>query len=365
MLDEAAFHDALGELIKAAMALLIWGGRVAVISTHDGVENAFNELVQDCRAGKLPYSLHRITLDDALAEGLYKRICLTKGKTWTPELEAAWRQELIDFYRDDADEELFCVPKSSGGRYMSRALVESRMVDGPPVLRHYLKDDFAQLPDVHRHQQTEAWLDEYVAPLIRALDARSMSYYGMDFARSGDLSVIAPLVEDLGLKRRVPFMLELRNVPFRQQEQILFYIVDRLPRFIAGAMDARGNGQYLAEVAAQRYGSTRIRQVMLTENWYRDNFPKYKAALEDGELELPKDQDVLADHGLITVKNGTPKIPDNAHTKGSDGGQRHGDSAIALLMAWHANGLEVAPIEYESTGQVREAFAIDDYMGSY
>ncbi|MEM7399297.1 MAG: hypothetical protein AAF354_10175, partial [Pseudomonadota bacterium] len=33
VIDEAAFHDNLDELLKAAMALLIWGGKVRVIST--------------------------------------------------------------------------------------------------------------------------------------------------------------------------------------------------------------------------------------------------------------------------------------------------------------------------------------------
>jgi hypothetical protein len=46
-------------LIKAAMAMLIWGGSVAIISSHNGEDNAFNELVRDIRAGKLPYALHR------------------------------------------------------------------------------------------------------------------------------------------------------------------------------------------------------------------------------------------------------------------------------------------------------------------
>jgi phage FluMu gp28-like protein len=42
----------------------------------------------------------------------------------------------------------------------------------------------------------------------------------------------------------------MRNVPFDQQRQVLFYVVDHLPNFMAGANDARGNGQWLAEVAA-------------------------------------------------------------------------------------------------------------------
>ncbi|MCS5517039.1 hypothetical protein NWF32_25325 [Pseudomonas qingdaonensis] len=38
VIDEAAFHSDLAELLKAALALLIWGGEVHVISTHDGTE---------------------------------------------------------------------------------------------------------------------------------------------------------------------------------------------------------------------------------------------------------------------------------------------------------------------------------------
>lgn len=77
------------------------------------------------------------------------------------------------------------------------------------------------------------------------------------------------------LTRRTPFVVELNDIPFKQQEQILFYIIDKLSRFVGGAMDARGNGQYLAEQAALRYGS-RIEQVMLTTEWYRESMPKYK-----------------------------------------------------------------------------------------
>ena len=65
IIDEAAFVDDLAELIKAAMALLMWGGSVSILSTHNGEDNSFNELVKDIRAGKRDYSLHRTTLDDA------------------------------------------------------------------------------------------------------------------------------------------------------------------------------------------------------------------------------------------------------------------------------------------------------------
>ena len=51
IIDEAAFHEDLKELMKAAIALLIWGGRVLVISTHNGEDNYFNQLVKEARAG--------------------------------------------------------------------------------------------------------------------------------------------------------------------------------------------------------------------------------------------------------------------------------------------------------------------------
>ena len=70
VLDEAAFHDNLKELIKAALAFLIWGGKVRIISTHDGEDNAFNELVNEVKSGVRKGSVHRYTFKEAIEEGL-------------------------------------------------------------------------------------------------------------------------------------------------------------------------------------------------------------------------------------------------------------------------------------------------------
>ena len=51
--------------IKSGLALTMWGAKVRLISTHNGVDNLFNELITDSRAGKKRYSVHRLTLDDA------------------------------------------------------------------------------------------------------------------------------------------------------------------------------------------------------------------------------------------------------------------------------------------------------------
>jgi phage FluMu gp28-like protein len=350
VIDEAAFHDDLPGLIKAAMAMLMWGGKVVVISTHNGDECPFNELVNDVRAGRRPYSLHRTTLDDALEDGLYRRICLRLGKGWTPEGEAKWRQALIDFYRDDAEEELFCIPARGADVYFSRALVEQCMDPGIPVLRWACKPEFTEWPEHLRKAEAEAWCEENLLPLLATLKASLVSFFGEDFGRLGDLTVVMPLLQMPLLIRAAPFVLELRNVPFESQKQVLFYLVDRLPGFRYGALDARGNGQYLAEVAMQRYGSSRIEQVMLNPAWYRENMPKYKAAFEDRTILLPRDADILEDHRAVRMEKGVAKVPETFKGKGADGGQRHGDAAIAGALANYARevGWRAGPVEYES-----------------
>jgi phage FluMu gp28-like protein len=188
------------------------------------------------------------------------------------------------------------------------------------------------------HKDAEDWINDSLKPVLDRIKPDLMSYFGEDFGRSGDLTVIWPMQIGKTLIRRTPFVIELRNVPFNQQKQVLFYLVDALAdrsgRFVGGAMDARGNGQYLAEQAALRYGS-RIEQVMLSSEWYRDNMPRYKAAFEGGTIDLPADADILGDHRMLRMEQGVAKIPER-RMRGGDGHQRHGDSAIAGALAYYA-----------------------------
>lgn len=339
VIDEAAFHGQLGELLKAALALLIWGGRVRVVSTHDGDQNPFNELVQEIRAGKRRGTVHRTTFDEAIADGLYRRVCLRKGESWSAADEAAWRDGVYEFYGDAAAEELDVIPSQGSGAWLSSALIEARMVDAP-VLRYTCRQGFEREPDAARTAEIREWLDLEVRPHLEALDPDPQSVFGWDFGRTGDLSVMAPAQIEQQLRRRVPFVLELRNMPHKQQTEVLEYVCDRLPRFVKGAMDARGNGHALAEFAAQKYGWNRIELVMFTEAWYREEMPPLKAAFEDDGISLPRDKDVLADLRAVKVIKGVARVPEHKSV-GKDGGQRHGDAAIALALMHYATRLPV------------------------
>lgn len=343
VLDEFAFHTDPAGLLKAAMALLIWGGRLRVISTHNGDDNPFNQLINDVRAGRAPYKLHRTTFDDAIRDGLYKRVCLRIGKAYTEADEKVWAQGIRDFYRDDAEEELDCVPKNGTGAFLTRELVERTMVKGLPVLRDARKPEFTWLPEHTRKGVILEWCEEHLEPvlgdlgrMVENMPGRVTSYLGGDFARTGDLSAFLPLVQFPSLMRRVPFAVELRGMPFDQQLQVLWYVMDRLPRFIGAALDARGLGMMMAEKTAQRYGQTRILCIQATQPWYLENLPPYKAAFEDGLIELPMDADILADHRVPRVIKGIPQIPE-LRTQDADKKKRHGDTFIAGALAWHAS----------------------------
>ncbi len=344
IIDEAAFHEDLGGLLKAALAFTMWGGRVHVISTHNGAASAFNQLVSDIRAGRRPYSLHRTTLDDALAQGLYYAICHAGDVQWSEAAERAWRAQLMAEYGSDAEEELLCIPSTSSGVFLPSVLIEARMRDEIPVVRWHCRGEAVQRGNAALVKDAEDWIRSELEPALGRISPQLLSCFGEDFGRSGDLTIIWPMQLGQNLVRRTPFVVELRDVPFKQQAQVLFHIVDRLPRFIGGAMDARGNGQYLAEEAALRYGA-RVEQVMLSLEWYRDNMPRYKAAFEDGKIELPKDAGILADHRMLRMEKGIARLAER-RTRGEDGNQRHGDSAIAGALAYYASYSNHQEYEY-------------------
>lgn len=343
ILDEAAFVDNLEDMIKAALALRIWGARIIILSTHKGTANPFNELILACRGGKKPYHVMRITFDQAVEQGLYRKICQKNGLEWSAEAEKIWYDEIIAEFGDLADEELHVIPANDNEAFIPFSLIQARQIKGVPVVELELKPEFALKEKNERERIVKDWCDEHLAPLVDRFDPKLRHAFGEDFARSGDLTVFWFLALERSFIKHTPFIVELRNVPHEQQKQILFYILEKLPNF-TGAMDGRGNGHYLAEVTAQKYPS-RVEIVMISEGWYRDVMPFLKAAFEDGEITIPYDAGVQDDLRCLRTIRGVARVPD---TRTSDKkGKRHGDAAIALAMAIMASKAEV--MEYGFT----------------
>lgn len=361
VLDEAAFAPDLAGLLKAAMAMLLWGNRVKIISTHNGVENPFAQLIEEVQAGKRPGSVHHIPFKRAVGDGLYRRVCLRRGKPWTQAGEDEWVTAAYGFYGADAEEELDAIPAKSGGRYLSLALLAERMTvpAGDPrctIVRGEWDDSFAWQHEDVRRFAIAGWIAEHLAPVLRRLNPLNRHAFGLDFARSAHLTVMVVGEQDSELVKRPRLQLELRNCPFSSQDEIFAAVIDGLPRWRGGAADAGGNGAASAEKLAQAYGTEMVEQVKFTQGFYALHYPALKADLQDGTLtDLPRDEATRDDLRAIEVVKGIPLVPHvntqsaAARAAAAEGGakvQRHGDAAVAYLLLTYAFRREAGEIAW-------------------
>jgi phage FluMu gp28-like protein len=363
MIDEAAFVDNLKELLKAALAFLMWGGQVVVCSTHNGTENEFNVQIQDILSGRSSYDHLHIDFDEALQDGLYQRICLVTGKEWTADREADWREEIIGFYGEGADEELFCIPTMGSGAWLTGPLIEARMTSSAPVLTLDLPRDF-----LHRSELERAILmAPFMAELEAALDTLDLDLrysFGFDFARVADLSVGKLMSIDKMLKRASALTFELRGVPGDEQKLITRMVLQKVrARLVGAAFDATGMGWTVAEDMGRIFGlrdkdneGGLVHAVKFSQEWYRINMPPLKAAFEDNAIAISKNDDHLSDLRLVKVIRGIPMVP--AVRTGEANKRRHGDYAIALALAHFASRQQWHEYAYIPAGRAASKFDI-------
>lgn len=299
IIDEAAFVDNLAELLKAAMALLIWGGKVVVVSTHNGVDNPFNNLLDEIRSGRRRGRVQTVTFQDALEDGLYERVCLVKGITPTPEGKAEWEAEIRSFYGEDAAEELDCVPKSGAGGWLSAA-------------------------DIAACQSEEAGLPE--------LYQGGLTFIGRDVARRRDLAIMYPfeLTGDvLWLRERV----EMEKASFRDQDDEFDRLMKNY-RVSRALIDQTGMGEKVVEDAQMRHGEYRVKGVLFTANSKLEMATALKKRFEDRTIRLPDDPAVRADFKSVKKSKGTgDRILLNSDGETDGHADRFWAAALAALGA--------------------------------
>lgn len=262
ILDEAAFYKSLEEVLKAALALLMWGGQVVVISTHDGVDNPFNRLLDEIRSGSRRGEVMTITLADALDAGLYERIALVaqqRGRALSQSRQE-WEASIRDSYGDAAEEELDCVPRTGGG-----SLIKPE--------------------DLAACEHPEAGRGE--------LYAGGLCFGGEDIARrrDGQIQWLFELVGDvLWLRDRI----ETVGEPFHElaaRRAALF----RARRVVKWGMDQTGMGEAVVEAEQLLHGSYRIEGFLLTGPTRLDLGLSLAQRFERGLIRVPPDPLIRAD----------------------------------------------------------------------
>ncbi|WP_241183778.1 hypothetical protein, partial [Klebsiella michiganensis] len=295
IIDEAAFHADVQGVLDAATALLIWGGRIVVISSENGKNNPFHQFCKDIEEGRYgdDAAVLRITFDDAVTNGLFERVCAMKGETATVEGKKTWYNRIRNAYgprKAAMREELDAIPRDGNGICIPGVWIERAMPEERPVIRLALDDDFIHMTEAERAAWGNDWIDKELRPVMaETLNPELRHVFGMDFARHRHFSSIVPMAIMQNLCRDVPFLLELNNVPSALQQQILFWLIEHLPRQSGGAMDATGPGMVLAEYTADRYGRPRIAEISLNRKWYGFWMPKFTGLFEDSMIILPRD----------------------------------------------------------------------------
>lgn len=271
IIDEAAFHGQLAEVLKAALALLMWGGQVVVVSTHNGVANAFNLLLDDVRAGRRKGETLTFTFDQAIHDGLYERIALAAGiKNRAILPKAEWIADIRATYGEDAEEELDCIPKAGAGSWLDPAALAA-----------------CEHPDAGKPE----------------LYSGGLLYVGRDVARRRDL----PVVHGFELVGDVLWMRDRwreRGATFRAQDDVVADIF-QTRRVAAYWIDQTGMGEKVVEDEQRRYGATRVTGVLLTGPNRLDLAISFKERVETGRIRVPPMPDLRADYRAIKQQGGT------------------------------------------------------------
>jgi phage FluMu gp28-like protein len=328
VIDEAAFHKNVDEVIKSAMALLIWGGQVIVVSTHDGIGNPFNILCDEIRAGRRRGQVATITFSQAMKDGLYERVSLV-AKTKGTKLEPAdeWEAQIRASYGDDAEEELDCIPKAGSG-----SLIKPE--------------------DLAACEHEEAGIPE--------LYAGGMHYIGRDVARRHDGQIIYGMEQVGDVLWERDAYLEVGQT-FAHQDAFADDLFQRRRVALYG-IDQTGMGEKVVEDAKRTHGDSRVVGFLLTGPTRLDLAISLATRFERGLIRIKPDPKTRAD--LRAIKK--------AESAGGgirivNEGKVHADRFWAYAIASRLADLPAAMYAYRSiakpdlfgdrAGDIDDAFA--------
>ena len=313
IVDEAAFVDDLGEVLKAALAFRVWGGRAHVISTHNGEVNPFATLCREIDEGARPGSLHRTTLKEALAQGLFRRIVEGQDRPWSAAAEAEWEGALRAEYGSHSGEELDCIPAAGGGAWLAWEAI--RACEDPTA------------------GDTAAF-------------AGGAATVGVDVARRRDLWVAAVL-EQVGDVLWLRDLAVRQGIPFSQQRAIVGDLAARY-RPVRIAVDQTGMGEAVVEQLQEDLGRTVVEGVLMTGPRRLDVATALREAVEDRRLRIPPDGELRRDLHAVRAEAGPTGAPRLlAERSGTDG---HADRFWALALACTAARDGTASIGGTSAG---------------
>ena len=316
ILDEFALHPNPRKLWSIAYPGITWGGALEAFSTHRGSHNFFNQLVREVRENGNPkkISLHRVTLQDALDQGLlWKLQQMLPGDDERQEMDEA---TYYDWVRSGcADEESFlqeymCQPADDDVAFLEYELIAAC-----------------------EYGQDVPW---------DVIEGKEL-YAGIDIGRKHDLTVMW-IFERLGDVLYTRAVITLKNMPKHEQEAVLWPWIARCRRT---CLDATGLGIGWADDAQRRFGEYRVEAVTFTPRVKEALAYPVRSRMQDRTLRIPYDPAIRADLRSVTKQTTAAGNIRFTAERNADG---HADRFWALALGVHAAASPAAPIEFQSTG---------------
>jgi len=329
VLDEFALHPDPRRLYAIAYPGITWGGSIEIFSTHRGSGNFFNGLIREIREKGNPkgFSLHRVTLEDALDAGL-----LVKLQEKLPAEDE--RQEMdeaayFDFIRAGAaDEESFLQEYMCVAADDAAAFIEWALLDGCC------------------YREGEDW--EWELADARASANRVCA--GIDIGRKNDLTSLV-VTEQAGGVHFVRKRIDLQGMAFSAQEAVLWPWIEAAGRV---CIDATGLGMQFAERAAERFGSWKVESVTFTSGVKEALAYPVRSAFEDRAVRIPFADDKLKSDIRAIRKEVT--AAGNIRFAADRGADGHADRFWGLALALHAGKRGGGDFEFAGVGRMAPAF---------
>lgn len=320
VLDEFAWHKDQQALWTAARPVITWGHSLRILSTHNGKQSLFYRFLQDVDNGKLDWSKHHVSIQDAVAQGLADRIA---GKKLTKAERLAWLEQLrAECHTQEAWlQEYCCQPVDEASAFLTLEMIMA-----------------CERPE---------------SAIVQSLDkVKGDLYIGYDVARRKHLSVIyvAELLGDALVTRHI---FTVKNMSFSNQKELLFSLL-KLRTVRRCCIDASGLGMNLAEDAQAQFGNYRVEAVTFSGTVKEELATDLRIRFEDRSLLIPADEDLRNDlHSIrrITTTAGNTRY-DVSQTE-TDG---HADRFWALALCCHAAKNAGTGVPFVTSGHRRQSY---------
>ena len=259
-LDEFAFHASPEELWASASGRITWGFDLALWSSHNGTDSLFYTFCREAAQGKGGWSHYRVTLENAINQGLVEKINQVRGAKLS-------RQQFLQHCKDRSRlpevfaQEYMCNPTGGTGGIVPWSAIERCMIDYEIERLHFeehqVVDVFGEFNCEHQHareRQIESAIRQAFPKLFSSKERHRL---GFDCAASGRGNLTVIYVDQLeggyGGTASLQGLFTCRTQDWNFIKTVLYTFMLNL-NSVEGCGDSTGLGRQICWEASKRFG---------------------------------------------------------------------------------------------------------------